>query len=102
MAFRWRADDGQILNAGLVALRISGDPVQHCLYSNPIFLCFLGGGGVRSPCSPSGSAHVYAQKVHLNAYVDMSSVDKYVNIWSEFFPSFYSLSVNEKQMPWQD
>ena len=30
MAFRWRADDGPTLNAGLVALRISGDPVQYC------------------------------------------------------------------------
>ena len=30
MAFRWRADDGPMLNAGLVALRISEDPVQSC------------------------------------------------------------------------
>ena len=27
---RWGADDGPTLNAGLVALRISGDPVQYC------------------------------------------------------------------------
>ena len=30
MAFRWRADDGPTFNAGLVDLRISGDPVQYC------------------------------------------------------------------------
>ena len=30
MAFCWRADDGPTLNAGLVALRILGDPVQYC------------------------------------------------------------------------
>ena len=32
MAFRWRADGGPILNAGLVAiiiLRVSGDPEQY-------------------------------------------------------------------------
>ena len=28
--FHWRADDGPTLNAGLVVLRISGDPVQYC------------------------------------------------------------------------
>ena len=27
MAFRWRADDGPTLNAGLVVLRISGDSI---------------------------------------------------------------------------
>ena len=30
MAFRWRADDGPTLNAGLVVLRISRDLVQYC------------------------------------------------------------------------
>ena len=30
MAFCWRADDGLTLNAGFVALRISGHPVQSC------------------------------------------------------------------------
>ena len=49
MAFRWRADDGPTLNAGLVAcdLRVSG-PV---LLRNPIFFCnFPGGGGGGNPC----------------------------------------------------
>ena len=30
MALHWHADDGPTLNAGLVALRISGDLVQYC------------------------------------------------------------------------
>ena len=30
MAFRWRANDGPTSNAGLVALRFSGDPDQYC------------------------------------------------------------------------
>ena len=30
MAFRWRADNGPPLNAGLVALRFLGDPDQYC------------------------------------------------------------------------
>ena len=54
MAFRWRADDGPTLNAGLVALwfyRGSG-PV---LLRNPIFIFFQGGP---DPLSPFGSAHV--------------------------------------------
>ena len=29
-AFRWRADNGLPLNAGLVALRFLGDPDQYC------------------------------------------------------------------------
>ena len=49
MAFRWRADDGPTLNAGLVALcffRGSG-PLSCLLLRNPIFFCvfFFGGGG---------------------------------------------------------
>ena len=58
MAFPWRANDGPILNVGLVALwffRGSGS----VLLRNPIFLWFSR-GGVRTPCPPphSGSAHV--------------------------------------------
>ena len=59
MAFRWRADDGPTLNAGLVAcdLRVSG-PV---LLRNPIFFCNFpwggGGGGAEPPVPTSGSAH---------------------------------------------
>ena len=54
MAFRWRADNGPTLNAGLVTLRISrSDPV---LLRNSIFLWFFqgggGGGGVRNPFPP--------------------------------------------------
>ena len=49
MAFRWRADDGLTLNAGLVALLFFRDPDQNCketLY----FFCFSGGS--RPPVSP--------------------------------------------------
>ena len=53
MAFRWRADYGQKLKAGLVALRFSGDRDPYCLKSD-IFVIFE---GVRTPCPPSGSHH---------------------------------------------
>ena len=54
MAFRWRADDGTTLNAGLVALRFfrGSGPL---LLENPIFCGF---SGCPDPLSPSGSAHV--------------------------------------------
>ena len=52
--FRWRADDGRTLNAGLVALGFSGDPDQYC--KETLYFCdFQGGSG---PPAPSGSAHV--------------------------------------------
>ena len=56
LAFRLRADDGQTLNAALVALWFFGGsgPV---LLSNPIVLWFSGGGGVWTSSRPSGSAH---------------------------------------------
>ena len=69
MAFRWRADDGPTLNAGLVVLRISGDPVQYC-YENPYFCDFPGGGGGAEPLPPSGSAHGTGQCIHLLRYTE--------------------------------
>ena len=59
MAFRWRADDGQTLNAGLVValwfFRRSGS----VLLRNPIFLWFSRAGGSGPPAPPrSGSAIV--------------------------------------------
>ena len=57
MAFRWRADGGQTLNAGLVALwyyRGSG-PV---LVRNPIFLLFFRGGGGSGPPVPPLDPHM--------------------------------------------
>ena len=48
MAFCWRVN-GPPLNAGLLAGSI--------LLGNPIFLWFFRGGGIRTPCLPSGSAH---------------------------------------------
>ena len=45
MAFRWRADNGPSLNAGLIALRFLGNPDQYC--QETIYFCdfSLGGGG---------------------------------------------------------
>ena len=51
MAFRWRADNGPPLNAGLVALRFLGDPDQ-----SYVFVILQGGSGPTVP--HSGSAHV--------------------------------------------
>ena len=51
MTFRWRADDGPKLNAGLVALwffRVSGPE----LLWNCTFLWFFRGGDIRTPCPP--------------------------------------------------
>ena len=57
MAFRWRADDDPTLKAGLVALLFLG--ILASIAKKPyIFMIFRGGGGVKSPCPPSGSAHV--------------------------------------------
>ena len=47
MAFHWRAGDGPTLNAGFVALIISGDPDLHCL-ETLYFGHFSGGGGSRT------------------------------------------------------
>ena len=57
MAFRWRADDGPALNAGLVTLWFfrGSRPI---LLENPILFCDFQGRGLPDPCPPSGSAHV--------------------------------------------
>ena len=62
MAFRWRADDGPKLNAGLVAAIFQG--IRTCIIRKP-FVIFQGGGGGPNPLSPpppSGSAHVDADR----------------------------------------
>ena len=44
MAFRWSADDGQTLNAGLVAAIFQ--EIRTCIARKPyIFVIFQGGGG---------------------------------------------------------
>ena len=49
IGFRWRADDGPTLNAGLVASGFSGGPDQYCYET--IYLCdFSGGGGTDRLC----------------------------------------------------
>ena len=52
MAFRWRTDDGQTLNVGLVALGFLRDLNVYC-YKTLYFCIFQGGGGVGpEPCRP--------------------------------------------------
>ena len=61
--------DVPTLNVGLVVLRIPGDPVQYCL--EILYFCdFSGGGGVRTPCPPSGSEHWTGQCIHLLRYTE--------------------------------
>ena len=58
MAFRWRADDGPTLNAGLVASRFfrgSGPKLLRTLY----FCNFPGGGGPPAPPPPPLDPHMY-------------------------------------------
>ena len=50
MAYRWRADDGPTLIAGLVVCDFTGSgPV---LLRNPIFVIFRWGGGGSTPLKP--------------------------------------------------
>ena len=72
MAFHWRADDGPMLNAGLVVLRISGDPVQYC-----------------SEIPPSGSAHGTGHCIHLKPILS-NAHEHFFLIDETFFPEFHS------------
>ena len=54
MAFRWRDDDGSILNTVQYLRDLLGYPDQYC-YRYPKALRFSGRG--LGPMSPSGSAH---------------------------------------------
>ena len=57
MAFRWRANDGPTLNAGLVATIFQGIRT-YIAQKSYIFVIFQGGGGPDPlPPPPSGSAH---------------------------------------------
>ena len=56
MTFRWRADDGPTLNAGLVALYIFRGSTS--IAKKPYFVIFQGGSPEPLPRPPpSGSAH---------------------------------------------
>ena len=46
-AFRWRADDGSKLDAGLVAAIFQG--MRTCIARKPYILCFSGGSGPPVP-----------------------------------------------------
>ena len=50
MAFRWRADNGQTLNTGLVAAIFQG--IWTCFARKPYIFCDFSGGGVWTPVPP--------------------------------------------------
>ena len=52
MAFRWRADDGPTLNAGLV-FQVFWTSIAKKPYIVVIFVCVCGGGGGSGPPVPS-------------------------------------------------
>ena len=61
MAFRWRADDGHILNAGLVSAIFQG--IRTCIAGKPyIFVIFQ---GVRTLCPPAMDPHMCVQEIHV-------------------------------------
>ena len=68
MLFRWWADGGPTLNAGLVWFFRGSGPV---LLRNPIFFRFF--RRVRTACPPSGSAHV----IHVYSLFSVCYHDKY-------------------------
>ena len=60
MAFRWRADDGPTLNAGLIAAIFQGIRTSIIAKKPYIFVIFQGGGSGPPVPHPCGSAHVEA------------------------------------------
>ena len=50
MAFRWHADDGPTLNAGLVAANCQG--IRTCIARKPYIFVIFQGGGSRPPVPP--------------------------------------------------
>ena len=55
MAFGWRADDGRILNAGLVAAILQG--IQTCIARKSYIFVIFQGGEPGPPVPPFGSVH---------------------------------------------
>ena len=74
---RWRAYDGQTLNAGLVALWFSGDPDKYW-YETLYFCDFSGGGGLNPLSPPSGPAHAMAmERLNASHFISDSSGNEY-------------------------
>ena len=89
MAFRWRADDGPTLNAGLVALWFSGDPDQY--YWETLYLClcfFRAGGGGFGPLPPP--------PLDPRMLFIMYTIDKWYNRHSDSVPEYF-LKLNLKK-----
>ena len=85
--FRWRADDGPILNVGLVALWFF-QGVRPSIAKKPyIFINdFSGrGGGVRTPCYPSGSAQS-ATEIWVLPGRQQTAVFRASRIFRTYFP----------------
>ena len=93
MEFRWCADDGPKLNAGLVVLRISGDPVKYFY----IFVIFQRGGGGPDPLPPSGSAHVTGLCLHLLRYTENPFYLAHRLLY-DTLRSFYRSTSREREM----
>ena len=84
MAFHWRADNGQKLNAGLAAFWFFGGsgPV---LQRNPIFCDFPGGSGTPAPPPPSGFSHVPERSIPEEPDIEKELFSKYLkNCWKNF------------------
>ena len=82
MAFRWRADDGPTLNAGLVAF-CDFQGVRTSIAKEPyIFVIFqLGGGGGSGPPVPPLDSHMYSNLV---TYFSEIKITCYSNIVTDF------------------
>ena len=75
MAFRWRADDGQTLNAGLIAVIFQG--IRTCIAKNPYILVIFQGGG-SGPLPP----HSGSENEMIDKKIIASSIFKILFIWS--------------------
>ena len=86
MAFCWRADDDPSWNAGLVDLSFSKGSGPVLLKT--LYFCDFPGGVVRTPCPPSGSAHVIICSFKENSIV-LKRVDDQVSLTKKTLTLFF-------------
>ena len=79
MAFRWRADDGSTLNAGLVDVWFFKESGQVILLRNPIVLWFF--RRVRPPAPPPPSESTHATDVCIAESWESYEVQPLVSTW---------------------